>query len=163
MIIMREAKADDVEVLAPLIAKFRVELKKFKKIQSTININAAKTEFCEYLDSRFPIYLAFIDDECVGYIVCRVDEPCVWVESIFVLESYRKLGIASKLFERAEILAKSYGEETLYNYVHPNNDAIIRFLNSKEYNVLNLIEIRKKYKNENITTKIKIKNNIFDY
>lgn len=37
----------------------------------------------------------------------------VWLESIYVDETYRRKGVGSALFEKAEELAKSYGEDTL--------------------------------------------------
>ena len=98
-----------------------------------------------------------------GYMVCRVDEPCVWVESIYVLPEFRRQGVATALFRKAEELAASYGEDTLYNYVHPNNNGIIEFLKSRGYTVLNLIEIRKPYTGEKLTRKIQVDENQFDY
>ncbi len=55
------------------------------------------------------------------------------------------------------------GEDTVYNYVHPNNDAMMSFLRNKGYTVLNLVEVRKPYKNEELNKKYKIGNNEFDY
>ena len=54
-------------------------------------------------------------------------------------------------------------QETVFNYVHPNNDKMIEFLRSKGYTVLNLIEIRKPYKEEKISTIIKVDKHTFDY
>lgn len=50
------------------------------------------------------------------------------------------------------------GQETVFNYMHLNNDRMIAFLRSKGYTVLNLIEIRKLYKDEKISTTIKVEN-----
>ena len=55
------------------------------------------------------------------------------------------------------------GEDTVYNYVHPNNEGMIRFLASKGYTVLNMIEIRKPYKDEKLTTTIHVEKEAFDY
>ena len=55
------------------------------------------------------------------------------------------------------------GETTVFNYVHPNNEAIIAFLKSKGYSVLNLIEIRKPYAGETVTGKMRVGDNEFDY
>ena len=85
------------------------------------------------------------------------------MEQIFVCEEYRRKHIASALFEKAEETGLEYGQETVYNYVHPNNDGIIAFLRSKGYNVLNLIEVRKPYTGEKPTTKINVGGNEFDY
>lgn len=69
----------------------------------------------------------------------------LWVEHIFVREDYRRRGIATMLFNKAEEIAASMGEDTVYNFVHPNNEVIIKFLRSKGYTVLNMLEIRKPY------------------
>ena len=88
---------------------------------------------------------------------------CVWVESIYTLPEYRGKGIASALFEKAEEIGNKLGNDTVFNYVHPNNNRMINFLRKHGYSVLNLIEIRKPHKNEKLSTTIKVGENEFDY
>ncbi len=154
---------DDSEKAAPLIAAFRVELRALKNITSVPNLSLAKEEYMEYLEAGYPIYLAEEEGACVGYLVCRIEDTNVWVESIYVKKESRRLGIATKLYEQAEALAASMGEETLYNYVHPNNHGMIQFLKKRGYNVLNLIEIRRPYANEHPASAIQVGDNLFDY
>ncbi len=149
--------------VAPLVADFRVTLKAFKGIQSQPDIASGKEEIIEFLESGFPVYGAEEDGILAGYIVCRIDGYCLWVEQIFVREAFRRKGVASLLFRKAEEIAASMGEETVYNYVHPNNETMISFLRSKGYTVLNLIEIRKPYKDEITTTTIQVDTATFDY
>lgn len=149
--------------IAPMVAQFRVTLKAFKGITASPNEAEGASELREYLDAGFPVFTARKDGAYCGYLVCRVDEPCVWVESLYVLPEQRRQGVASALFCRAEALAASYGEDTVYNYVHPNNDGIIGFLNARGYTVLNLIELRKPYAGEKLTQKIQVNENLFDY
>ena len=146
-----------------MVADFRVTLRAFKGEVIEYDIEDAKEELTDFLDKNYPVFLAREDDKCVGYLACRIEEPCVWVEHIFVSEEYRRKHIASALFEKAEEVAAEYGQDTVYNYVHPNNDGIIAFLRSRGYNVLNLIEIRKPYTDEKPTMKIKVADNEFDY
>ncbi len=160
---IRTAEAQDIDAIAPLIAGFRVALKGYKGIAARENLPAAKEEFLEYIQAGFPIYLCFEGERCAGYLVCRVDAPVVWVESIYVAPEHRRGGIASALFAKAENLAASYGEDTLYNYVHPSNDAMLGFLRKRGYSVLNLIEIRKKHEGEVTREKVRVMNNEFDY
>ena len=87
----------------------------------------------------------------------------MWVESVYVHESYRRKGIAAALYKKAEELAESFGETTVYNYVHPNNSQMIAFLRKHGYTVLNLIEIRKPYPGEKLLQKISVGENEFDY
>ena len=149
--------------LAQMVALFRVELRSYKGIVSNPNIDAGREEMEEYLAAGFPVFAAIVDGEYAGYVVCRVDSQVVWVESIFVKEEYRRQGVASALHNKAEEIAASYGEETVYNYVHPNNHRMIKFLRKRGYTVLNLIEIRKPYANEKTTQIIKVGENEFDY
>ena len=158
-----KVKITDADKVAPLVAAFRIQLKSFKGIRSQLNIEAGKEEILEFLEAGFPVYAVEDKGALVGYIVCRIDEPCLWVEQIYVGEDCRRKGIATMLFEKAEEIAASMGEATVYNFVHPNNEPMIRFLRSKGYTVLNMIEIRKPYRDEKLTATIHIENEVFDY
>ena len=151
------------DALAEMAALFRAELRSYKGIVSEPNIEAGREEMEEYLSARFPVFAALVDDEYAGYVVCRIDSEVVWVESIFVKEEYRRQGVAAALHSKAEEIAASYGEDTVYNYVHPNNHRMIEFLRKRGYTVLNLIEIRKPYQGETLTQKITVGEHEFDY
>lgn len=151
------------DALAEMVALFRVELRSYKGITSKPNIEAGREETEEYLAAGFPVFAAIVDGAYAGYVVCRVDSEVVWVESIFVKEEYRRHGVATALHSKAEEIAASYGEDTVYNYVHPNNHRMIGFLRKRGYTVLNLIEIRKPYKGEKLTQKICVGEHKFDY
>ena len=160
---LKQIGTKDVDSIAPLLAAFRVQLKSYKGIQSKPDVEAAKEEILDFLNSGFPVYAVADNDVLAGYLVCRIDEPCLWVEHIFVREDYRRKGVATMLFHKAEEIAASMGEDTVYNFVHPNNEGMIRFLASKGYTVLNMIEIRKPYKGEKLTTTIHVEKEAFDY
>lgn len=148
---------------AELISLFRVTLRKFKNEDMEPDIESAKEELNEYiLESGFPVYLAISENKVIGYIVLRID-GVVWVEQVYVKEEYRRLGYGSMLYQVAENVVSFLEEDTLYNFVHPNNDKIIGFLNKRGYSVLNLIELRKKYNGENLSCKIQVGKNQFDY
>ena len=149
--------------LAQMVALFRVELRSYKGIASKPDVEAGREEMEEYLAAGFPVFAALVNGEYAGYVVCRIDSEVVWVESIFVKEEYRRHGVASALHSKAEEIAASYGEETVYNYVHPNNHRMIEFLRKRGYTVLNLIEIRKPYKEEKLSQKICVGEHEFDY
>lgn len=151
------------DALTRLVALFRVELRSYKGITSKPNLEAAREEMEEYLAAGFPVFAAIIDGEYAGYVVCRVDSKVVWVESLFVKEEHRRHGVASALHSKAEEIAASYGEDTVYNYVHPNNHRMIEFLRNRGYTVLNLIEIRKPYEGEKLTQKVCVGEHEFDY
>ena len=146
-----------------MAADFRVTLRSFKGIESQPDIVSAKEEILDFLKSGYPVFAAEENGELAGYIVCRIDEPCLWIEQIFVRNEYRQKGVGSLLFGKAEELAASMGEDTVFNYVHPNNEGMIGFLRSKGYTVLNMIEIRKPYKGEKLTSTVRVNDNVFDY
>ena len=148
---------------AELLSLFRYQLRKYKGIDSKPDIKSALEEVDSFSkDENYPIYLCLEKEKVVGYMVLKID-GVIWVEQIYVDESYRRKGVASLLYEEAKKIAKKIGEDTLFNCVHPNNDGIISFLKAKGYTVLNLIEIRKPYKDEKTKTVIKVGNNEFDY
>ena len=153
----------DADRIAPLVAAFRVQLMSYKSIKAQPDVEAGKEEILAFLNSGFPVYAVEEGGDLAGYIVCRIDEPCLWVEHIFVRENFRRKGVATLLFRKAEEIAASMGEDTVYNFVHPNNEDMIRFLASKGYTVLNMIEIRKPYKGEKLTATIHVEKTAFDY
>ncbi|MCI8401663.1 MAG: GNAT family N-acetyltransferase [Lachnospiraceae bacterium] len=151
------------DALAEMVALFRVELRSYKGIVSKPNMEAGREEMIEYLTAKFPVFAALVNGEYAGYAVCRVDSGVVWVESIFVKEKYRRHGVAAALHSKAEEIAAYYGNDTVYNYVHPNNHRMIEFLRKRGYTVLNLIEIRKPYQDEKLTQTIRVGEHDFDY
>lgn len=162
--IIRSAQFEDEEKISRLIAQFRVELKELKGIKTSSNIEQAREEFKEYMGAKFPIFVAEdSNNELLGYLVCRIDGDVVWAESLFVSNNSRRKGIGSKLYAKAEEMAKKLGGSTVYNWVHPNNDKIIPFLLKRGYNVLNLIEIRKPLENEVLTQKMSVGKYEYNY
>ena len=150
------------EQTCKLLADFRVTLRAFKNIKSEPDIDSARQELKWAIDDKWPIYLVEENNNIVGYMLLRIDD-CVWVEHIYVTPSFRRKGVASLLYNKAEDVSKSIGGDTVYNFVHPNNDGMMSFLRSKGYTVLNLVEVRKPYKDEMLNKKYKIGNNEFDY
>ena len=154
----------DNEDISKLIAYFREELSNLKGIRKEPDIGKAKEEIQDYINCKYPIFVAKNKDNLlIGYIICKVESEVVWAESLYVLPEYRRSGIASLLFNEAEKLAQKYGNDTVYNWVHPNNHSMIMFLDKKGYDVLNLIEIRKSWKGEINTRKIKVDDHEFKY
>ena len=127
---IRTLSRSEIGEIAWLVAAFRVTLQSYKGVKSEPNYSDAKKELEGYFDSNFPVYGAFVDEEYIGYAVCRVDAPCIWMESLFVDSAHRRKGVASALFAKAEELAAFYNEDTVYNYVHPNNECMLSFLTS---------------------------------
>lgn len=86
--------------------------------------------------SDFPIYASTDGGALIGYTVCRIDKPCLWVEHFFISIAYRRKDVATMLYGKAEEMAISMGEDMAYNFVHPSSENMIRFLRSKGYTVV---------------------------
>ncbi len=158
-----EIQSDDADRLAPLVAAFRVTLNGYRGVASEPDVPASRAEVMEFLDAGMPVFAVEAEGELAGYMVCRIDEPCLWVEHLYVRDEYRRRGVATLLFEKAEELAHAMGEDTVFNFVHPNNRGMIDFLRTKGYTVLNMIEIRKPYPGEQLKTTIPVGDTAFDY
>ena len=151
------------EELAEMAALFRVELRSYKGIAAKPDLGEGREEMEEYIAAGFPVFAALVNGREAGFMVCRVDGGVVWVEAIFVREEYRRRGVAAALHGKAEEIAASYGGDTVYNFVHPNNHRMIAFLRKRGYTVLNLIEIRRPHKDEKLTQTIAVGEHTFDY
>ena len=154
---------DNLYSLAYLTADFRKTLASLKGDKSDVDVDDALEELRYYVSKNYPIFAVSDNGKYVGYGVCRIEDDVVWLESIYVRPEYRRKGIGKMLFDKAASIAKDYGNETLYQYVHPNNDTMIRFLKHNGYDVLNLIEIRKPYKEEDPQETYTIGENSFRY
>lgn len=161
---IRKARTDDQEQLTHLVAEFRVTLARFRGRTSKPNLEAARSELAEYQSPGYPVFVAESDDSrIIGYLVCRVDGDVVWAEQLFVLPEYRREEVGSVLYSEAERLCEEVGGDTLYNWVHPNNDAIISFLQKRGYSILNLIELRRAWPGEKPQQKVRVGDHEFDY
>lgn len=70
---IREVKLNDInDELAEMVALFRVELRSYKGIISTPKIEAGKEEMEEYLLAKFPVFVALVDGNYAGYMVCCI-------------------------------------------------------------------------------------------
>ena len=82
-----EIDKSNAEYISDLVADFRVTLKSYKGLNACPNKEAAYREIIEYLDAGFPCFSVICDEKYVGYIVCRIDMSCVWVESCFLFQN----------------------------------------------------------------------------
>jgi ribosomal protein S18 acetylase RimI-like enzyme len=161
---IRSARPGDEEGLIPLIGEFRVTLARLRGVTQEMDLEAAEKELAGYREVSFPVFVAENGDgKIVGYLVCRVDGDVVWAESLFVSPESRRRGIGSALYAEAERLAQELGNDSVYNWVHPNNDTIISFLQNRGYSVLNLIELRRPRPGEKTKQQISVGKHEFEY
>ena len=154
---------DNYYGLVYLVKDFRKVLAHLKGMKSESDEEDAIDELNYYLDNRYPIYVISENGKFIGYCVCKIIEDCVWLESIYVIPEKRRKGVAGLLFDKAQEISKEYNNDTLYINVHPNNHEMLYFLKAHGYDVLNLIEVRKKWQDENLTTTYKIGDHEYNY
>jgi len=161
---VRPLRPADHARLTPLIAAFRSELRRPRGSAPTTDLQAATAELREYTASHYPVFVAESDQgDLVGYLVCRVEGDVVWAESLYVSPTHRRRRVGSALYAEAEQLAEQLGGDTVYNWVHPDNDSIIRFLQRRGCNLLNLIELRRARPGEMPRQRIDVGSHEFDY
>ena len=154
---------DNIYGLVYLVKDFRKVLAKFKNLESEVDVDEALEELQYYIQKSYPIYAISDNGKYIAYCVCKIEDDVVWLESIYVLPQERKKGVGKLLLDKAEEVAREYHNDTLYFYVHPNNHEMLNFLKSNGYDVLNLIEIRKKYQDENLDTTYTIGDHEYKY
>ena len=129
--------------------------------EEMMSISEASNEAESYFTGNRRVFVFEHNNELLGYSVLKFEEEVCWLDWLYVKVDYHGKGIASKLFDHAEEIAKNLGNDQLYIWVHPDNDCMLKFLKKKGYDVLNLIEVKKK--KENPSTLIPILNNKFRY
>ena len=156
MATIRAAQPHDDAALIPLLAAFRAELDALLGAAHAPNLEAAARDLEDYQRRGFPIFVAEVKGQLVGFLVCRVEEGTVWAEALYVDPAHRRRGIGSQLYAQAEALAQEHGEPTVYNWVHPNNAAILAFLARRGYRVLNMIEVRRPLPGETLAGRLDV-------
>lgn len=161
---IRPAQPLDHEQLIGLIAEFRVTMFRFRGSAPPVDLPAAERKLLSYATDDHQIHVAESQEEkIVAFVVCRILANKVSVEALYVMPEYRRQGVGSLLFERAEELALRLGDQPLTNWVHPNNDRYISFLRKHGYLVLSQIELRKQRAGDGPAQQIKVGKNIFEF
>lgn len=144
-----------------MVFEMRLLMNKFNQSEQMVSISEATNEANSYFTENRSVFVFEQNNELLGYSVLKFEEEVCWLDWLFVNQDYHGQGIASKLFDHAEELAKNLGNDQLYVWVHPDNDCMLKFLKKKGYDVLNLLEVKKE--KENPSTVISVLNNKFRY
>jgi ribosomal protein S18 acetylase RimI-like enzyme len=161
---IRLAEPRDHEPLIPLIAEFRVTMCRFRGSAPPPDLETAEETLLSYGQANHHLYVAESEERSlVAFMICRTKESRVSVDALYVMAEYRRQGIGNLLYDRAEELALTLGDEPITNWVHPNNDRFIAFLRKRGYLVLSQIELRRPRSGEGPLSQIKVGKNIFEY
>ncbi len=161
---IRDMQPGDHGALVNMIAEFRVTLSRFLGRAKSPDYEAAEAELAAYDPPKFHVLVAESEDERLcGFAVCRSVDDELWVDVLYVVPEFRRQGIGTALFQEAENFAAEQGSQTVFNWVHPNNDRMIGFLRKQGYYVLNRIEVRKARPGESYLQRINVGKNVFEY
>lgn len=150
-------------MIMDMIREFRDYTASLKNRSTKYTLEKAKEELSDIQQAGYLIYLAVIDKEALGYITCKEEDGVYWVESLFTRASHRRHKIGSALYNAVEKYTQERGADNLFVWVHPNNQTMLQFLQSRGYNVLNLIELRKPWQNEQFTRKYHFEGEELEY
>lgn len=98
-----------------------------------------KVNFTEYVEKIFNLGIIIesrIDEKTIGilsFYANNIIEKEGCYSLLGVLENYRRLGIASKLFERSFEIMKNNGMKTAYSFTHKENIKAIAFHEKMEF------------------------------
>jgi len=144
-----------------MVIEMRMVLESLNKTDIKISYEDAALESKGYFTENRQVFGIYKNDEIIGYSVLKIEDCICWLDWLYVKPEFRGSSIASDLFDHAETFAKELENDQLYIWVHPDNQPMLRFLQKKGYDVLNLIEVKKEKSKPN--HKIEIFGNEFRY
>jgi len=147
---IRKYKLSDLAQLEALYRRFFIEL---RKKQGWKNPEISRKEAEEITSESIKNSWIFIAEEhskLVGFSRIGNWEGTYFIREVFVEESYRRIGVGSKLLVSCEKLVREKGEPSIFLTVEPKNSISINFLKSNGYDTLNMLELRKDLPNKNV-------------
>ena len=154
-IVIRLYEPEDHNQVAELLADFYYAMWRMKGRRQARNLESAIQDLSVRLNRKETVFVAAVGDEIAGIQIAAA-EPIHRLECVFVSERFRRMGLARQLLDAAERKFEISENESFYVNVHPNNRGIIELLRSKGYDVLNLLEIRKRWPDERKYRQVRI-------
>jgi len=99
-------------------------------------------------------WLAYYNDISVGSMSCKIDESTksLQIVSIAVLSKYRRLGVASKLYEKIQFIAEHNPDvKRVYVHVQVDNEAACKFFEKLGFKQEKTIDV---YTGLNVTSNV---------
>ncbi|MHA1617319.1 MAG: GNAT family N-acetyltransferase [Candidatus Njordarchaeales archaeon] len=138
-----DADKSMLETILDLYYSFYVELRD-KQGLNPGSREEYRSDVEEIFSRGDKIFVAFINDQPVGFVRISEREGAYWIEEIFVSPDYRGRGIGRALLKKAE---KFISERDIAAYVMvlPQDKDAINFWLKMGYRVLNTIELVKEF------------------
>ena len=144
-----------------MVFEMLIIMNKLNQSEKIVMMSEAVREANGYFTENRRVFVYKIKNKMVGYSVLKIEDRVCWLDWLYVDPDYQGSGESSKLFDHAEEISLKLGNDQIYIWVHPDNHRMLKFLKKKGYDVLNLIEIKKK--KELISSTISIMGNEFRY
>lgn len=138
-----EIRSNSLEFLQ-MVFEMLIIMNKLNQSEKIVMMSEAVREANGYFTENRRVFVYKIKNKMVGYSVLKIEDQVCWLDWLYVDPDYQGKNIASKLFDHVEEISLKLGNDQLYIWVHPDNHRMLKFLKKKGYNVLNLIEVKKK-------------------
>lgn len=124
--VIKKATIHETEIIAKLAIQ----------MWDSHTIGELKQDFDEYIDAGGAVFLAWQNDEAIGFAQCglRLDyvegtesSPVGYLEGIFVVEKERKQGVAKELLRACQNYAKEQGCSEFASDCELSNEESLRF------------------------------------
>jgi ribosomal protein S18 acetylase RimI-like enzyme len=127
-----------------MVFEMLIIMNKLNQSEKIVMMSEAVREANGYFTENRRVFVYKIKNKMVGYSVLKIEDQVCWLDWLYVDPDYQGKNIASKLFDHVEEISLKLGNDQLYIWVHPDNHRMLKFLKKKGYDVLNLIEVKKK-------------------
>ncbi|MDO9084773.1 MAG: GNAT family N-acetyltransferase [Anaerolineaceae bacterium] len=138
-----EIRSNSLEFLQ-MVFEMLIIMNKLNQSEKIVMMSEAVREANGYFTENRRVFVYKIKNKMVGYSVLKIEDRVCWLDWLYVDPDHQGKGEASKLFDHAEEISLKLGNDQLYIWVHPDNHRMLKFLKKKGYDVLNLIEVKKK-------------------
>lgn len=124
---IRKATYKDIDVVVEIS-------KNLRQLENYPNQKLGKTEFKKFVKSKYAfMYVAEVNKKVVGYITAFRSDDYLFLPFAAVERKYRRHGIASKLLERVEKIAKREKRKYILFTAYETNKPIHQFAKKLGY------------------------------
>jgi len=142
---IRHAELPDIDLVAGLVARFRMEHSALIGGDSQVAASEVRNEIEAHINSERCGYILGFDRDgaAAGYRRWEDSDGFIFTRELYVIPQYRQMGIARQLIEFTEKWLLEIGQDIACISIVPSNDVMIGLARSMGYTTLNTIEVRK--------------------
>lgn len=124
---IRKAKFEDIKRVVEIS-------KNLRQLENYPNQKLGRSEFEKFIDNRYAfMYIAETENKVVGYITAFRSDDYLFLPFAAVDKKYRRLGIAQRLLEKVESIAKKEKRKYILFTAYESNKPIHQFAKKMGY------------------------------